>query len=117
MQNIDLQKVVSTGTLTALYSPTTLQGYLDLDDLARVARLAILDPEAHGRARYELVGENCTYEDVAKEIEKQTGRAVRIEGVPREEVARLGGTHISASLATTYAVEGLGRMLYYYDKR
>ena len=69
MQNVNLERVVSTGVLPAAYSPKVLQGYLDLEDLAAVARLVLLDPAAHNRARYELVGENCTFEiEVGEEL-------------------------------------------------
>ncbi|KAI0771926.1 NAD-P-binding protein [Trametes elegans] len=115
MQNISLDEAVSTGTLTAFYTPTVLQGYLDLEDLAAVARLVILDPSPHTRARYELVGQNCTYEDIAREITAQTGKQVKVEHVQREKVLGVYAAHLH--LTTPYGVEGLDRMLYYYDRR
>ncbi|KAI0650086.1 NAD-P-binding protein [Trametes meyenii] len=115
MQNVNLKNVVSTGTLQALYTPSVLQGYLDLEDLAAVARLVILDPAPHNRARYELVGENCTYEDVARTIAVQMGKDAKVEQVPRGRILGRGATHVQIS--NDYGQEGLERMLFYYDKR
>ena len=115
MQNINLERVVSTGILPAAYSPTTLQGYLDLEDLAAVARLVLLDPARHNRARYELAGENCTFEDVARYISEQTGKAIKVEPISRDQVVGRGATHVNVT--GEYGAEGLDRMLYYYDRR
>ncbi|KAI9001261.1 NAD(P)-binding protein [Trametes punicea] len=115
MQNVNLQNAISTGTLRANYSPSTLQGYLDLEDLAAVARLVILEPAPHNHARYELVGQNCAYDDVAKEISAQTGKQIKVELVPRDQI--LGKSDVHMRLAEDYAKEGMDRMLYYYDKR
>ncbi len=115
MQNVNLDLVVSTGILPAAYSPTTLQGYLDLEDLAAIARVVLLDPVTHNRARYELVGENCTFEDVARYISEQAGKDITVEPISRDQVLRRGATHVN--IAGDYGVEGLDRMLYYYDKR
>ncbi|KAI0663105.1 NAD(P)-binding protein [Cubamyces menziesii] len=115
MQNVNLQNVVSAGVLRANYTPHVLQGYLDLHDLADIARLVILDPASHNRARYELVGENCTYEDVARLISAHTGKQIKIVLVPREKI--IGSSDIHVAFPDDNSVEGLDRMLYYYDKR
>ena len=115
MQNVNLERVVSTGVLPAAYSPSVLQGYLDLGDVAAVARLVLLNPAAHNRARYELVGENCTFEDVARYISKQTGKETTVEPISRDQVVGRGATHVN--VVSDYTAEGLDRMLYYYDKR
>lgn len=114
MQNVNLQNVVASSKISAAYSPKTLQGYLDLKDLAAVARLVLLQPESHNRARYELVGQNCTFEDVADAFSSYLGREVICEQVPREQaVSGLGHLNVQGD----YAAEALDRMLYYYDKR
>ncbi|CDO74008.1 hypothetical protein BN946_scf185043.g57 [Trametes cinnabarina] len=115
MQNVNLQNTVSTGTLRANYTPTTLQGYLDLEDLAAVARLVILNPAPHNRARYELAGANRTYEEVAREISAQARKQITVELIPRGNI--IGKSDIHMKLADDYSREGLDRMLYYYDKR
>ncbi|KAJ3009159.1 hypothetical protein NUW54_g2883 [Trametes sanguinea] len=115
MQNVNLHNAVATGTLLANYTPSTLQGYLDLEDLAAVARLVLLNPTEHNLARYELVGENCTYEDVARAISAQTGQQIKVELVPRDKI--VGKSDVHMNLSGDYAREGMDRMLYYYDKR
>lgn len=115
MQNVDLERVVSMGVLPAAYSSKTLQGYLDLQDLAEVARLVILDPQRHNRARYDLVGENATFEDVAREISKATGKDIKVESISRDQILGRGATHLSA--LSECQAEGMDRMMFYYDKR
>ena len=115
MQNVNLSRVVETGVVPAAYSPKTLQGYLDLQDLAEIACLVLLNPAAHNRARYDLVSENATFEDVAREISKAAGKSIRVEPISREQMLGRAATHLS--LASDYATEGMDRMLYYYDKR
>ncbi|KAI0722968.1 NAD(P)-binding protein [Earliella scabrosa] len=115
MQNVNIERVVSTGVLPAAYSPQTLQGYLDLEDLAAVARLVLLDPASHNRARYELVGENYTFEDVAREISKQAGKEIKVERIALDQVLGRNATHVN--IQNEFQMEGLARMMYYYDKR
>ena len=111
MQNIPLEQAISTLTLSAPYTSTVLQGFLDLNDLAEIARLVIEDPEPHNRARYELVGENCTLAEVAQKIAAFTGREVACKQVDRAELF----THIRVQ--SGYEKEALSRMLFYYDRR
>ena len=110
MQNVNLERILSTGILPAAYSSKTLQGYLDLQGLAEITRLVILDPKRHNRARYDLVGENATFEDVAREISSAVG-----EGVTQDQILGKGALHLTTLVDCQ--VEGLDRMMFYYDKR
>ncbi|OCH93995.1 NAD-P-binding protein [Obba rivulosa] len=116
MQNINLSNVLESGRIMCAYSPGTLQGYLDLRDLAAVARLVILDTAPHNRARYDLVGQNCTYEDVALELSSYLGKTIPCEQVPRDQAVKKALGHVKIH-GDDYAAEALDRMLYYYDKR
>ena len=111
MQNIPIERVISTQTLSAGFTPTVLQGFLDIKDLAQIARLVIENPVPHNRARYELVGENCTLEDVASNFSEFLGKDVACKVLPRSEAVALLGSE------SEYAKEAAERMLYYYDKR
>lgn len=113
MQNVDVEAVRKSSTLRATYSLNTLQGYLDLQDLAAVARTVLLDPAPHNRARYELVGQNCTFEELARILSAHLGHEVTVKRINREDVVT--GMHVVAQ--GDYAVETLDRMLYYYDRR
>ena len=62
-----------------------------------------------------MVSENATFEDVAREISKAAGKSIRVEPISREQMMGRAATHLS--LASDYATEGMDRMLYYYDKR
>lgn len=113
MQNMDIQQALATRKLSCTYSPRTLQGFLDLRDLAAVSALVLLDPAPHNRARYELVGENACLDDVAKMV----GDDVTCEQVSRDKFMEWVRHAKAGSLGVENFVEGLDRMLYYYDKR
>lgn len=117
MQNMNIKNAVESGALMCAYSPSTLQGFLDLEDLGAVASLVILNPEPHNRARYELVGENATPEDIAKTVARVAGcsKGIKCEQIARSEVIQRGVVHVRG--AGEYSAEALDRMLYYYDKR
>ena len=115
MQNIDIHGAISNTKLVCPYNYKTLQGFLDLEDNAAIACLILLDPAPHNRARYELLGENATLEDVAKLLGDVSGKAITCEHLDREglitSIAQKGGPE-----AENFA-ERFDRMLYYYDKR
>jgi len=115
MQNMNIAKAIESNSLAAPYTPTTLQGFLDLADLAAVARLVLLDPTPHNRARYELVGQNASINDVARYISEHLGRKIEATLVPRDKV--LAAMPHALHLEGEMEKEGLDRMLYYYDRR
>ena len=93
------------------YTPTVLQGFLDLSDLAIIARTVLLKPEAHNRARYDLVGVNTTLAAVAETVTRTTAMRVQCRSVPREEAVERFST------MGEHGKEEAERMLFYYDKR
>lgn len=111
MQNIPISQALSSGTLMCPYTPTVLQGFLDLSDLAVVTRNVPLSPEAHSRARYDLVGENTTLAAVAETLARVGGKDIRYKRVSREE------TIAHFSVMDEHGKEEAERMLFYYDKR
>jgi nucleoside-diphosphate-sugar epimerase len=116
MQNMNMQHAAEKQVLLCGYSPTTLQGFVDLEDVAEVARLVLLDPAPHNRARYDLVGENLSLDGVAKTIERVSGiSGVKPTMVPRDEAVKRGV--VRATIESDYARETLERLMYYYDKR
>ncbi|EPT04614.1 NAD-binding protein [Fomitopsis schrenkii] len=111
MQNINLTAAFDSGVVSNGYSPKKLQGFLDLNDLAEVAAKVILDPAPHNRARYELVGENITVEDVARTLSMHLGREIKAERPPREVIISKAMAHVKFS--GEYGADALDRMLYY----
>lgn len=110
MQNIDVPDVVAHGVLDCLSNPEVLQGYVALQDVSEIAKLVILDPEQHNRARYELVGQNITLEELAQTIGRVAGKAsISARQLPREQVI--------PRIWSPYKYDGFDRMLYYYDRR
>lgn len=115
MQNIEIQSVIESGKLPCAYSSQVLHGFVDLQDVAYVARDVILDPEPHNRARYELVAVNLTLEELARVISDESGRSITCETVPRAQAATWSVS--PANSQGQYAMEALDRMLYYYNQR
>ena len=114
MQNIDIKEVIGNAMMHCGWSPKVLQGYVALQDVAEIARLVILDPAQHNLARYELVGENITLEQVARTIAQCAGKPP----FPCKQVTREVLFEKSVSPAQgEYFRDGLDRMLYYYDKK
>lgn len=97
------------------FSPATLQGFVDLEDLAAVTKVVLLEPSSHNRARYDIVGSNCTLESVAKTYEQITGKKAQCVQLSREEVVK--HRVVNAKTEGAYAADALDRMLYYYDRR
>ena len=116
MQNIDVKSVATNGVMPSRFSSQVLQGYVAIEDLAEAAKIVILDPETHNRARYEIVGQNITIEEVARSIAQCAGKGpIPCVSVPREQVMFAGMDMRTAQ--GQYAKEGVDRMLYYYDHR
>jgi hypothetical protein len=111
MQNVDVRTIVTTSQYTLPYPHTTLQSFVDLHDLAFVIRKIMLNPEPHNRATYELVGQTCTHEDIARDIgiysNKSEVECVRIDR--RDFVGDDG--------ANEYEADVMERTLLYYERR
>ncbi len=60
-------------------------GFIDVDDIAAVGARALGDPEAHNTAHVLTGPAALSYDDVAAELSRQTGRAVRHVKVSDEE--------------------------------
>lgn len=115
MENVNIKDTATTGVLNCPYSSNVLQGFVALQDLADIARLVIEDPTPHDRARYEVVGQNLTLEDVARVVSTSAGKEVVCHQVPRDQI--IPKSIIDVKVQGPYMQEGLDRMLYYYDTR
>jgi len=114
MQNVSLPSVVETGLVPLGYSPSVIQGFLDLRDLAEVVRKVILSPENHVFASYELLGQNLPYSSVAEIIGKELGRQVKCEAWPMKDFA--ARTRSAVAAQGEYAQDASERMILYYDR-
>ncbi|KDQ50577.1 hypothetical protein JAAARDRAFT_41895 [Jaapia argillacea MUCL 33604] len=119
MQNIDVARVVATGKMPCGFNVDVLQGFLDLTDLGIVTRDILLDPTPHAYASYQPVGQNCTNSEITQII--RTGsKKDNIEAftAPREETLQgFRQRGVVGPVLADYSVDGLERMLFYYDKR
>jgi len=114
MQNITLQYTLKSGRIPIGFSPTVEQGFVDLEDVADIARAIALDPLPHKFARYELVGENITYEGIAHTISEVARKEVRCEELtPTEFVAR---AKASGEVKNEHEEDSLAHLLLYYNR-
>ncbi|KAF8574931.1 NAD(P)-binding protein [Ramaria rubella] len=68
MQDVGVASAMRTGIIQLGFSTSIVTGFVDLIDLAIVARNIILSPTQHYLAQYELVGQNVTYDDISRTI-------------------------------------------------
>ena len=112
MQNLlaGWKTIVEEGILRVPYSVHVNFSFLDLEDLAEAARIALTEP-GHVNASYELAGTNPTsHAEVAEILGGVLNREVRAE---KEEI---GDWRLRVSGMTEYAMENLVRMFEYYDQ-
>jgi uncharacterized protein YbjT (DUF2867 family) len=94
---------IAAGSLTMVES-TVGEPFVDADDIADVAVATLLDPAHVGRI-HELSGPRLiTFEDVANEISKVTGRSLAFQQLPvRDYVAALVSAGLTQDDATGLA--------------
>jgi uncharacterized protein YbjT (DUF2867 family) len=114
MQNLlaGWKSIVEEGVLRVLYSIGSKFSFVDLEDVAEVAKI-VLTQSGHFNAIYELAGTMpMSYVEVAKIFEGILNRDVRTE---REEI-RDWRLRAARSGMNQYAIENLIRMFEYYDQ-
>lgn len=114
MQNIPLTSVYETGILQLGCSASVPQGFLDLVDLAEVARIVIASPMDHNFASYELVGQNLSYSSVAKIIQEETRKPIKYEVLHAEEFVKT--TLLAGAARCEYSEDAAERMIFYFDR-
>jgi len=114
MQNIDLKEAVSKGEFPIGFSSSIEHGFVDMVDVATVVQDIIADPKKHRLARYELVSENVTYDQIARMITKVSGKLVKCKAIPPKEFIRkmkdLG------DIRNEHAEDTMIRLMVYYDR-
>lgn len=114
MQNVSLAHVIQSGKIPIAFSSSIVQGFVDLSDLAILARNIILTPIRHNLARYELVSQNISYDDIAGIIAKACRTDIQCDVLPAKEfVARMKA---SGEVNSEYAEDAIERLVLYYDR-
>lgn len=114
MQNVTLEHVIKSGKIPIAYSSSVVHGFVDLGDLAIIARNVILSPNQHNLARYELVAQNASYDDIAEIIGKVCRMDIQCDVLPTKEfVARMKA---SGEVKSEYAEDAIERLMLYYDR-
>ena len=114
MQNllVGWKSVVEDGILRVPYSVNFKFSFVDLEDVAEVARIILTQPN-HTNATYELVGTPpLSHVEVAEILSRVLNRNVRAE---KMEIGRFAW-RLQAKEMSEYAIENLIRMFEYYDQ-
>ena len=122
MQNLlaSWKSIVEEGILRVPYSVNSKFSFVDLEDVAEVAKIVLTEPD-HINATYELAGTPpLSHAEVAEILSRVLNRTVRAE---KEEISDWRH-HASTALATNarsaqreeYAIENLVKMFEYYDQ-
>jgi len=112
MQNLlaNWKSIVEEGVLRVPYSVHAKFGFVDLEDVAEAAKIALTE-STHQNAMYELAGTVPTsHVEVAKIFSKVLKREVTAEKM------EIRGWKLGATGLSEYALENLARMFEYYDK-
>ncbi|KAF8495063.1 NAD(P)-binding protein [Gautieria morchelliformis] len=114
MQNVTVSQVMQTGIISLGFSSSVVTGFIDLFDLATVARSIILSPTRHFLAQYELVGQNASYDDVSRTAARVCRRDIQCNVLSREEF--IGRMKITGELQGEYAEEAIERLIMYSSR-
>jgi uncharacterized protein YbjT (DUF2867 family) len=112
MQNLlaGWKRIVEEGVLRVPYSVHAKFSFLDLEDLAEIARI-VLAETGHQNAIYELAGTNpASHSEIAEILRQILRRDVKAE---KEEIR---DWKLRAQGLSEYALENLVRMFEYYDQ-
>jgi len=114
MQNVALDVAVQSGKIPISFSPNIEHGFVDLDDLAHVVCSIILNPTHHNYARYELVAENISYNNIAQLIARGAQCDVQCHVLPMKDYLKIiMGSHY---VRNEQAEDAIVRMMMYYDR-
>ena len=112
MQNLlaSWKNIIGEGVLRVPYSTHSKFSFIDLEDLAEVAKTVLTEAD-HKNAIYELSGTMpMSHVEVAETFEHVLNREVRAE---KEEIR---DWRLRAGGASEYAIENLIKMFEYYDQ-
>jgi uncharacterized protein YbjT (DUF2867 family) len=120
MQNLlaGWKSIVEDGVLSVPYSIHSKFSFIDLEDVAEVAKIVLMEPD-HKNAIYELAGTlPMSHVEVAEVISRRLNRGIRAE---KEEIRdwKLRAEQSSQgtqSKRDQYALKNLVRMFEYYDQ-
>ena len=112
MQNLlaGWKSIVEEGVLHVPYSVESKFSFVDLEDVAEVARIVLTEPN-HKNAIYELAGTQPTsHAEVAEIFSQVLKREVKAEKI------EISDWRLGASGLSDYALENLVKMFEYYDR-
>jgi uncharacterized protein YbjT (DUF2867 family) len=117
MQNIDVTGIVAGGRLLQPYDVDTALAHVDLEDVAEVASLVVLEP-AHFFATYELCGSDYTSgRQIAATISQIAGTPVAAERRALAPLAEPQGPPPSApSAEEDYRHDAMARLFDHYGR-
>jgi uncharacterized protein YbjT (DUF2867 family) len=103
-------RIMSEGVYLDAFSPDRPMAFVDYDDVAEAAAIALTEPTLL-RGTFELSTGEYTGHEVAAHISAALGRPVRAEQAALEDYEPAQGP----AMANPYAREGFARLRQYYD--
>ncbi|KZT42186.1 NAD(P)-binding protein [Sistotremastrum suecicum HHB10207 ss-3] len=116
IQNVALPPVQSSGVLPLAWNPAIETGFIDLEDLADIGVKVLTDPASHQFASYELLGENISYDGVAKILSEAYGKDIKCVKVAPEEALVKAKENGIVPPGSEYSEDAVIRMWAYYDR-
>jgi uncharacterized protein YbjT (DUF2867 family) len=112
MQNLltSWKSIIENGVLRVPYSVDSKFSFVDLEDVAEAAKVALTEPN-HKNAIYELVG---TIPMSHVEVAEIIGRVLKCD--VRAEKEEIRDWRLRVAGLTEYAMENLVKMFEYYDQ-
>jgi type II secretory pathway component GspD/PulD (secretin) len=114
MQNVALKNALSTGHIPIGFSSTIPHGFLDLVDFNAVVRTIMMKPKDHNGARYELVAQNISYDEIAEIISKASGKQVQCKIFSAKEF--VDKMNVAGEVQNEFAEDILERLMLYYNR-
>lgn len=107
-------KEAQAGRARRFWSMDRFEAMVDVNDITDVATRVLLEPEAHGGATYELVGDYLDGHQIAEVIGKVTGRDVKPEEFAPEEFLRAAFKGDPADPEFAYQIRAIRAMNAWY---
>ena len=79
MQTVDLKKALQTQRIQLGFTPFVPHAFVDQMDVVSVIHVILENPQHHDLAKYELVGDNISYNDIAALMSRIFSKEVTCE--------------------------------------
>ena len=116
-QNVDVARVLETGTFALPYSMDRPLGFVDMADLGEAVGKVVTEP-GHDYASYQISGdEHLSGNDIVAVLSRRTGREIVGRCIPLDEIITMLAPHFgSADGDFDASADIITRLFTYYDR-